>query len=189
MWKDILKHVVKTTLDPTNSPIVRTTFPNEPRINDLLSHRPKETLADRIIHKNIEPARGALIYCQLANVEHSGIYLGENRIAHLNGRGKIEIVSPKGFTDHITTIDTDIFIPVNLKTKEPLGDIFTAINAESQIGYTRNYNILFDNCHQFSAGCIIGEFDNPNNFLTWAKGEFEKKTNERTDWVRWKWRK
>ena len=45
-----------------------------------------------------EPAPGTPVYCNLAIVvEHTGIYIGDNEIVHLNGDGNIETVSPQEF--------------------------------------------------------------------------------------------
>ena len=42
------------------------------------------------------PAVGSLVYCNLGVVaEHSGIYVGGNKIVHLSGDGHIEKVSDK----------------------------------------------------------------------------------------------
>ena len=48
---------------------------------------------------NLEPGVGAPIYCDLGfnTVEHSGIYVGNNEVVHLNGNGQIEKVSLDGF--------------------------------------------------------------------------------------------
>ena len=45
------------------------------------------------------PKKGSVLYCDLTGsfLEHSGIYVGDNRIVHLNGKGEIEVVSPAAF--------------------------------------------------------------------------------------------
>ncbi|MBV7317341.1 hypothetical protein [Shewanella sp. NIFS-20-20] len=48
------------------------------------------------------------------------------------------------------------------------------MNAKAAIGNKRKYNMLLDNCHQFSAGCITGNFENSNNFLWMLKDLAEK---------------
>lgn len=41
----------------------------------------------------VQPIPGSVLYCDLTFgfTEHSGIYLGNGRIAHLNGKGLIEM--------------------------------------------------------------------------------------------------
>ena len=47
----------------------------------------------------VMPEKGSVLYCDLSFgiAEHSGIYVGDNRIVHLNGKGEIEAVSPAEF--------------------------------------------------------------------------------------------
>ena len=47
----------------------------------------------------VMPKKGSVLYCDLTGsfLEHSGIYVGDNRIVHLNGKGEIEVVSPAEF--------------------------------------------------------------------------------------------
>lgn len=173
-------------LRPRILPGLASTMPIIGTLNHI--HRKPENLIDIILKDNIEPAIGALIYCQLFTVEHSGIYLGNGNIAHLNGKGNIEIVSPSLFTNNITTSDKDIFIPVDSDDK-PVSNYFAAKNAERAIGQRRDYNLLLDNCHQFSAGCISGEFENENNFLWMTKDIFNENAYSNVKWQRWKWYK
>ena len=46
-----------------------------------------------------KPTAGPPVYCNLADfAEHTGIYIGNHRIIHLNGDGIIEEVSPEELT-------------------------------------------------------------------------------------------
>lgn len=45
-------------------------------------------------------------------------------------------------------------------TDEVLGGKFVADRAKKKIDDHTKYNVLFNNCHRFSAGCITGNFDN-----------------------------
>lgn len=47
--------------------------------------------------------------------------------------------------------------------------------AELMVGNSRNYNVLIGNCHQFTAGCLIGNLENRNNFLIFLKNEAQKR--------------
>lgn len=182
--KAILKEVLK-------GPSIPTTVPQPLNLlKDFYDspHRKKETIFDTIFNDNVEPGIGALVYCELFKMEHSGIYLGGNRIAQLNGKGNIEVVSPSSFTDNITTIDRDIFIPV--KTDGTPISLYTAAeNAKKMIGNKRDYNLILDNCHQFCSGCITGDFDNVDNFLVFTKNTFYNAVYDKVKWQRWKWYK
>lgn len=189
MFKKLLGDVIKTTLKTTFDPPVHTTVARPEKIFKTTSSLTSSlsSFYDDSTFTYKSPAIGSVVYCQLGPVEHSGIFIGNNQIVQLNGRGQIECVSPDKFTDHITTIDPDIYIPCNIKTKEPVGYTISSGRAIDKIDKNRNYNLLFDNCHQFSAGCITGDFENPNNFLTWLKDTYEDTVDETIIWLRWRW--
>ena len=149
-------------------------------------HRPRKEQMTGPFH--IEPGVGAVVYCQLLSAEHSGIYLGNGRIAQLSGTGKIEEVSLACFTNNITTFDKDIFIPVDsfgcaISFEE------AATHAKKMLDSTRSYHFLYDNCHQFSSGCLTDNFENDANFLWMVKSAFTEATNKHVHWQRWEWYK
>lgn len=124
-----------------------------------------------IISKLFSNVRSSIVNCS-HTAEHLGIYLGN-----------IEIFSPSRFTDNITTLDTDIFILVN-QDGYPISCSTAASHARSMIGSNRNYNLLLDNYHQFSAGCIRREFENVDNFLWFAKETFYQEMGRNVKWQR-----
>ena len=49
-----------------------------------------------LLMMGMRPAIGSMVYCNLGVVaEHSGIYVGRNKIVHLSGDDHIEKVSEK----------------------------------------------------------------------------------------------
>lgn len=146
---------------------------------------------DAIKSKNTKfaknPAFGSLVYCQLGPVEHSGIYVGNNEIIQLNGKGKIEKVGLKGFTSHITTIDPSIYFPCNDEYGYALELNLASTRALEMVGNRRNYNLIVDNCHQFSSGCMTGDYENADNFLWMLKDTFKRKFDCNVFWKRWEW--
>ena len=49
-----------------------------------------KTIDAFFIH-SVRPAVGSVVYCNLSMVaEHSGIYVGDGQIVHLNGNGRME---------------------------------------------------------------------------------------------------
>ena len=50
-----------------------------------------------------------------------------------------------------------------------------AERAKNMIGNSREYNLILDNCHQFTCGCITGEYEGPNKSF----GMVEKLINEK----------
>ena len=133
-----------------------------------------------------EPAPGTPVYCNLAIVvEHTGIYIGDNEIVHLNGDGNIEIVSPQEF---LARLDGDnpaktIYYAAHSNGK-PLCRKRIADRARSMVGGSRNYQLVLDNCHQFTCGCISGDFENPCNFFWMVENEIRDKLGPLT-WVEW----
>lgn len=133
-----------------------------------------------------EPAPGTPVYCNLALVvEHTGIYIGDDEIVHLNGDGEIEIVSPQEFVARLDGDNPGKSIYYAAKFDgTPLGGKRIADRARAKVGSRRNYNLVFDNCHRFTCGCLTGNFENPcNNFPDVEKtirGKFGSLT-----WVEW----
>lgn len=137
------------------------------------------------IKGRILPVRGSVVYCDLTLgngiAEHTGIYIGNNKIVHLNRHGFIEAVSPKQFLSGWTT---GFNIYVSCQGDSAVGCDEAADFAESKIGCTRNYNVFMDNCHQFSAGCLIKDPENYNNFLWFLKNEAKKRLGA-DNWRLW----
>ena len=109
-----------------------------------------------------EPCPGTPVYCKLAVVaEHTGIYVGDGKIVHLNGDGEIEIVSPREFVSRLDGLNpaVSIYFAAGAEGKA-LGKRSVANRARSMVGGRRNYDLFFDNCHQFTCGCLSGDFEN-----------------------------
>jgi len=120
----------------------------------------------------VMPVPGSVVYCDLAFgfMEHSGIYVGHNKIVHLNGNGQIELVTPKEFISSTSAMN----IYVSCNEYGSTGDHFVAKRARSMIGCQRGYNFIMDNCHQFTSGCLSGNFENSDNFLWMLKMQVSK---------------
>lgn len=131
-----------------------------------------ESFIDNVIRDKVtEPAIGSVVYCDLAggHAEHSGIYVGHRQIVHLDGSGLIETVSPAQFLERLSGANIAITIYVSCRGPDPVGSPIVAQRAKSKIGSRRQYNLLRDNCHQFSSGCLNGTFDNADNFMVLLK--------------------
>ena len=113
------------------------------------------------------PKKGSVLYCDLTGsfLEHSGIYVGDNRIVHLNGKGEIEAVSPAAFLSPFALQD----IYVSCMENSAVGSERVATRALSMVGEKRSYNLMLDNCHQFTTGCLTEDFENSSNLLTFLK--------------------
>ncbi len=118
--------------------------------------------------KKVTPLPGSIVLCDLFGGEyHSGIYVGGNKIVHLEGSGDICKVSPEEFLKRLGGLTDAKIIYISCdKNSSPISDTAIVERALNKIGSSRDYNLLFDNCHQFTYGCITGDFENPINF-TW----------------------
>ncbi|NDV12660.1 hypothetical protein GZH52_07580 [Crenobacter sp. HX-7-9] len=146
-----------------------------------------ESFIDNAVRDKVSaPAIGSVIYCDLAagTAEHSGIYIGSNNIVHLSGDGIIERVNPKQFINRLGGWNTAISIYVSCNAGTPVGSTNVAKLAESMIGSQRSYNLIMDNCHQFTAGCLSGNFENSCNFFTFLKDEVQIRIGG-TEWRVW----
>lgn len=140
----------------------------------------------KILQTHSEPAPGTPVYCKLAVVaEHTGIYIGNDEIVHLNGDGDIEIVSPGEFVARWDGLNPAVSIYYAAKSNgTPLCRKSIANRARSMVGGRRDYSMFFDNCHQFTSGCISGDFENPCNFFWMVEMEIRDKLGLLT-WVEW----
>ena len=65
-----------------------------------------------------------------------------------------------------------------------VGSAQVAQRALDMVGSSRNYNFILDNCHQFSSGCLTGDFENSDNFL-WMLKATAQKTIGADEWHVW----
>lgn len=130
---------------------------------------------------------GCVVYCNLAGIaEHTGVYVGRGKIAHLDGSGRIELVTKAQFLarlDGRNPADT-VFVSCNNQGKV-VGHKDWATRALSIVGEQREYSLLRDNCHQFVAECVTGflqyglgtwQFNRLNDYL----GEYYS-----CEWAEW----
>ena len=132
------------------------------------------------------PSNGSVVYCDLFGgyAEHSGVYIGNNLIVHLDADGLVDLVSPKEFMARLGGINPASSIYVSCNRGVPVGSHEIVKRALSKVGSTRSYSLIFDNCHQFTAGCLTGNFENSCNFMLLLKEEVKKGING-TEWKVW----
>jgi len=117
--------------------------------------------------KVVEPEEGSILMCKIAGslFEHTGVYIGDGKIVELAGSGRVRAVSFNKFLrDGLTRTGNRIYIACD-EDNDPLWSYTVADIAKEMIGKRRDYNVIMDNCHQFTAGCITGDFENPVNFF------------------------
>ncbi|MDF2154520.1 hypothetical protein [Vibrio sp. CAU 1672] len=146
----------------------------------VVRHFVDKTLKDTID----EPKVGSVLYTGLLAdaMEHTGIYIGNGKIIELNSQGRIVEVTPEEFVDGGTGIN----IYVSAQGKHPVGSSLIAeraIQYEKEVS-SKDYHLLFDNCHMFTAACMVGELDNAHSFL-WMVKELAKESLGADGWLVW----
>lgn len=116
----------------------------------------------------VKPKVGSVVKTCLACglAEHTGIYIGNNKIVELSGDGDIRIVSHEKFIkgDDNSLVRTGMYMYVAC-AQDDNGNCYAlaapdiARRARNSVGHTRNYNLIFENCHMFVEYCISGERD------------------------------
>ncbi len=131
---------------------------------------------------SVTPEIGSVLYCDymFGFAEHSGIYVGDDKIVHLSSEGLVEMVSPKRFVEGKTAMN----ILVSSSGTRAVGSEEVANRAINKLNESRSYNLILDNCHQFTAGCLTGDFENSDNFLMFLKDESKKVLGSDT-WRHW----
>ena len=160
-----------------------------PDINPLVKHLVTNTansLIDNIVKDKVMPIKGSIVHCELVfgTSEHSGIYIGNNQIVHLNGDGDIESVSPKKFLNRLDGWNSAVSIYVSCDEEFPVGSYQIAKRAQDMIGKSRDYNVIDNNCHKFTAGCITGNFENSHTSWTELKSLAKRECTANT-WRVW----
>lgn len=142
-----------------------------------------QSLTDNLFRKTNGPILGSIVYCDLAfgYAEHSGVYIGDNRIVHRNGKGEVEVVSSRGFLANTTAITIYVSCDSN---GQAVGDEEVALQAVSQIGQVGDYELLGENCHQFCSYCLTGDSCNSTSLLSFLKYDAKHYINA-TQWRAW----
>lgn len=119
---------------------------------------------DNLFRKQVKPEFGSIVFCTLLPplAEHSGVYVGENTIVHLNSKGDIEKVSLYQFLNRTPAIS----IYVSSKNGKAVGNEKVGKYALAQVGKKRNYNVVTENCHKFSSSCLTQNQNNNDILLT-----------------------
>ena len=141
-------------------------------LNDLVEHESPVALypSDMFATGNrVKPSRGAVVCCGIGGVlEHTGIWLGENTVVELDGKGLIKALSSQRFLAERS--GKQIFIACD-SNGVPLADERVAEIAEQQIFQYRDYHLINNNCHRFIWDCFTREdialysFKSLNNIL------------------------
>ena len=131
---------------------------------------------DKVSKDEIKPGTPLLVDL-FGVLEHSGIYLGNGKVAELYGDDLLREVSLNEFVngDSKWWLRTGkaIYAACSIEGGLPLSSRNAVWNAQQYIKGIRtiDYNLLSNNCHLFSISCLSGEFQGPRTFYeTISKG-------------------
>lgn len=111
---------------------------------------------DSTFREQVTPVLGSVLYCDLwVTVEHSGIYVGDGKIANIVVDGVLASTvsrsSPHSFTSK-STLGHKIY--VSCDSSGVVGDQAVGDGADSHVGEQAFYGLVIKNCHQFSTKCV-----------------------------------
>ena len=116
------------------------------------------------------PGTPLLVSLALA-LEHTGVYLGDNKVAELQDDGVVKTVSLTDFINGDTAPfplrnGTRIFAACDARSRKPLGTAAVAKMARrlSDEAYYAGYDLIQSNCHLFVAACAAGLKPNDTAF-------------------------
>lgn len=131
-----------------------------------------------IFGRRVRPRAGSVVSCGLSGVlDHSGVFVGGYSIVELEGEGDIRRIDADTFVTSSAIRHSTIYIACDEKTAVPLGARRVAQRAINNAGGKRDYNLILDNCHQFSSGCLSGNFENNDNFFWMLEDTIEERLN------------
>ena len=110
----------------------------------------------------VAPVKGCIFKCDLGVLlEHTGLYIGGGKIVSLNRHSQIRIENEHSFFPPGTNpASNHIYAACYGNTDELLFSPAIARRARKKVNQKTSYNVLFNNCHRFTAGCITGNFEN-----------------------------
>ena len=131
-------------------------------LSDSLASRTRRNAGAKRLIAPPPPGTPLLVSLALA-FEHTGICLGENRVAELQDDGFVKNVSLTDFINGDTAPfplrnGTRIFAACDASSRKPLGTAAVAKLARrlSEEAYYVGYDIIRRNCHLFTAACAAG---------------------------------
>ena len=146
----------------------------------------KESFVDNVLSPRVTPVVGSVVYCELVfdTTGHSGIYVGDGEIVHLDGSGEIQRVSAELFLNRLDGLNSALSIYVSCIDEDAVGDRDAATKAESMVGETLEYSLFLNNCHMFSASCLDEDAKDTTLLLQNLKDLADKKLGA-NNWLVW----
>lgn len=126
-----------------------------------------ESLAKNVLCEKVKPLRGSILKVDLVGgqASHTGVYLGQDRIAEVTevkGRAIVRIVGIDEFVSG-SAVRSGLYIYVAAAKENgryrALAKESIARRAASAVGARGRYGLVSNNCHNFTRYCITGHED------------------------------
>lgn len=147
--------------------------------NDSKKVRETNSFIDNVFRDKVKPKLGSVVHCDLSAIpspfltlppipyldkfklEHSGIYIGDGMIAHRDGDGYLDRVTPSEFLDRLNGKNCAISVYVSCIGDRPLHSMAAFNRARAALNNSKfdGYDLLSKNCHNFTRYCLTGDFD------------------------------
>ncbi len=150
---------IAINLKDITDPAFRITLPSVLFITYL---REKYKEKDVLFRHRYYPKVGSIVRVELmGGVDHSGIYIGRNKIIEITNKddlGCVEIVDLNDFVySSIFRSGVTIYVAIDKLSKDIIFDKKIADLANKHKGKKNKYQLRKDNCHSFVHKCIIDE--------------------------------
>ena len=144
--------------------------------------KPIKYFIDSHFRAKVTPELGSVLYCDLwIAAEHSGIYVGEGKIANIVvtgfAEGQVQLSHAADFTSK-STIGRKIY--VSSRGQYAVGDEAVAWGAMKHKGQKSFYGLMIKNCHQFSSKCVV-------DYAGYESSILDKLWNEISGFVSLEW--
>ncbi|MEA4862516.1 MAG: hypothetical protein VB042_04345 [Victivallaceae bacterium] len=149
-----------------------------------------DSFAKHVLFAPVTPVRGSVVRCDLdfGRFDHTGLYVGNNRIVELGSDGKVKLVTPEEFLNSTPArTGISVYVACDESTEVPLGSRKVAKRALRMLGRSTHYHPALNNCHEFVSGFLTGEFDNCDNMLWMLEQTIADRLNHGDDicWRVW----
>lgn len=184
---DLARDCMPDNKQPEYPPLLRIfDKPNEPEDRKNRRKFGKSPHCDLKFILRVKPKVGSIVYCGLVanQFEHSGVYIGDNKIAHLDGSGKIEAVTPQVFLNRLNGFNSAKNIYISCKDDKSVGSRSVVTRARKKVGQKIRYGFATSNCHMFTSGCLTGEFYNNDAFF-WLLNDTTQRVLGTNQWIVW----
>lgn len=184
---DLARDCMPDNKQPEYPPLLRIfDKPNEPEDRKNRRKFGKSPHCDFKFILRVKPKVGSIVYCGLVanQFEHSGVYIGDNKIAHLDGSGKIEAVTPQVFLNRLNGFNSAKNIYISCKDDKSVGSRSVVTRARKKVGQKIRYGFATSNCHMFTSGCLTGEFYNNDAFF-WLLNDTTQRVLGTNQWLVW----